>query len=272
MHTEPTRHDPSSPYTLATLVRDFPWHKISYLVLDAYDAAALVRTLEERKVRLCPPRVGVEDDADGEGGDSAGERSPTQDFFPSIAIDERLEAGLIPPVPKKHLKTLRALISWPPIFHVGIVLCISPKFSSRKGAGNTGTGGNEDFPGVLAVLPAARGVKSKIFWEPAPPEPISRIILSEFLHQATLQATTTTHFHGDGGGSLRTGSLDTALGYFVAGLMEFALFDRMDLDEVAWRSILEKAVMVGSKFVLFSDQTPSAHYYSTNPTNHRPPT
>ena len=258
------RQDASSPFTLATYFYDFPWHKISYLVVDALEAARFVKMLEDRQVRLCAPgfRVKEECGQDCEEGASDIEKSPTQSNFPPLANDERLQAGVIPPVPKKHLKTLYALMSWPPLFHIGIVLYVSTSRSTIQTDDGDDEDEDESSPGVLAVLPSVRSPKSKLFWEPVPPLQISRLVLAEYLPPCAFDLPKHVASTGSGQGQsergptaclrvrkeIRTGSIDSVVGYFVAGLMEFALFDRENLDWAVWKGILEKAVMVSALF------------------------
>ena len=83
--------------------------------------------------------------------------------------------------------------------------------------------------GTLAVLPAARASNAKVYYEPAPPR--------EFA--PTIPLPPRTRPLADS-----RGSTDTLLGYFVAGLMEHSLVDRMTIGEQTWKSILHNAVIV----------------------------
>ena len=88
--------------------------------------------------------------------------------------------------------------------------------------------------GALAVLPFAHAQTSKIYYEPAP---VRDLALGCPAHIAT-------------GSPGSEGSVDALLGYFVAGLMEYSLFDRMKLDDQVWKDVLEKAVTVSFLIII----------------------
>lgn len=171
-----------------------------------------------------------EDDAEtlvnglGLGNDTAissrrhGSRSSPGEAGPSRTTGRQSSPPLITrfsghnrPPSKQALLTLRALMTWRSLATTGIVM----KLNSPGG-------------GILAALPAATGEEAKMYYEPAPlPEIASRLRRDD---------TITTG----------QGSVDTVLGYFVAGLMEFSLAN--PISEEIWKGILEKAAAVGDLF------------------------
>ncbi|TDL24577.1 Ribokinase-like protein [Rickenella mellea] len=174
-----------SPLPPDDALRDFPWQRISYLILTDNEAETLVTTLKRLSGKKLPPS------------------RP-----PPLCPDARLDAGLIPPIPKQPHATLSSLTHWPPLAQTGIIIS-----SSEEGGG------------AVAVFPAACSPGAQIFYHPAAPHNLASPSRGKAEH---------------------SGSVDTIAGYFVAGLMEFALFDRWKLDDVAWHRILEKAVIASS--------------------------
>lgn len=193
-----------SPLPNASQIHSIQWQKIEYLVLSEEEAELFVNSL--------PKDLQVKPDEHGHAHHR--QRSESSDVVSGripMYPDRRLEAGLAPPMPKQAYSTLCALMSWPPLSRTGIIM----KLRAPGG-------------GALAVLPFPHAQSSKIYYEPAP--------LRELALGCPAQIAT-----GSPGGE---GSVDAILGYFVAGLMEFSLFDRLKLDDHIWKDILEKAVTV----------------------------
>lgn len=187
-----------SPLPNASQLHSIQWQKIEYLVLSEEEAEIFVTSL--------PKDLSTKLNEHGRSSHPR-QRSEIIPMYP----DRRLEAGLVPPMPKQAYSTLCALMSWPPLSRTGIIM----KLRAPGG-------------GALAVLPFAHAPSSKVYYEPAP--------LRELALGCPAQIAT-----GNPGSE---GSVDAILGYFVAGLMEFSLFDRLKLDDHVWKDILEKAVTV----------------------------
>ncbi len=137
---------------------------------------------------------------------SQGDAGPSRMTQSSPPLITRFSGHNRPPS-RQALSTLRALMTCRSLADTGIVL----KLNSPGG-------------GILAALPAATGDDSKVYYEPAP--------LPELASLLRRDDTITTG----------QGSVDTVLGYFVAGLMEFALIN--PIGEEVWKGILEKAAAV----------------------------
>lgn len=204
-----------SPLPFDDDLRRFPWEKVTYLVISEDDAETLMRGLglESSDTATSSRRHGSRSSS----GDVAGagpSRTGGGQSLSSPPLITRFSGHNRPPS-KQALSTLRALMTWRSLASTGIVL----KLNSPGG-------------GILAALPAATGEESKVYYEPAPlPEIASRLRRDD---------TITTG----------QGSVDTVLGYFVAGLMEFALFT--PIDDETWKGILEKAAAVGDPFAICS--------------------
>lgn len=195
-----------SPLPFDDDLRRFPWEKVTYLVISEDDAETLVNGLGlgNADTAISSRRHGSRSSS---SGDAAGPSRATGGRQSSPPLITRFSGHNRPPS-KQAISTLRALMTWRSLATTGIVM----KLNSPGG-------------GILAALPAATGEEAKVYYEPAPlPEIASRLRRDD---------TITTG----------QGSVDTVLGYFVAGLMEFSLVN--PISEEIWKGILEKAAAVG---------------------------